>query len=197
MFVCLFVLYSSVQHCTYFDEMRQDDIGRPWRGFRYLKYTDSSSSLRIFSLGTLSGYGGEPELSCAFARIRGDTPPSVVTRIRGKLTLKETSDAAIKETAVLGSLTSGRELGKSWDRPVGTATSYGLDGRGSSTRRFKIFLLSTSSRPVLGPTQLSIQWVPGALSLVVKRPGLEADHSHPSSAEIKNGGAIPHAPMLN
>jgi hypothetical protein len=31
-----------------------------------------------------------------------------------------------------------------------------------------------------------IQWVPGALSLGVKRAGREADHSPPSSAEVKN-----------
>jgi hypothetical protein len=37
----------------------------------------------------------------------------------------------------------------------------------------------------LGPTQPPIQWVPGALSLGVKRPGREADHSPPSSAEVK------------
>jgi hypothetical protein len=37
---------------------------------------------------------------------------------------------------------------------------------------------------VLGPTQPPIQWVPGALSLGVKRPRREADHSHPSSAEV-------------
>jgi hypothetical protein len=30
-----------------------------------------------------------------------------------------------------------------------------------------------------------IQWVPGALSLGVKRSGREADHSPPSSAEVK------------
>jgi hypothetical protein len=36
-----------------------------------------------------------------------------------------------------------------------------------------------------GPTQLPIQWVPGALSLGVKRPEREADHSPPSSAEVK------------
>jgi len=30
-----------------------------------------------------------------------------------------------------------------------------------------------------------IQWVTGALSLGVKRPGREADHSPPSSAEVK------------
>jgi hypothetical protein len=36
-----------------------------------------------------------------------------------------------------------------------------------------------------GPTQPPIQWVPGALSLGVKRPGLDADHSPPSNAEVK------------
>jgi hypothetical protein len=48
-----------------------------------------------------------------------------------------------------------------------------------------IFLFTTASRMALGPTQPPIQWVPGALSLEVKRPGHEADHSPPSSAEIK------------
>jgi hypothetical protein len=37
----------------------------------------------------------------------------------------------------------------------------------------------------LGPTQPPIQRVPGALSMGVKRPGREADHSPPSSAEVK------------
>jgi hypothetical protein len=49
-----------------------------------------------------------------------------------------------------------------------------------------IFLFTTVSRTALGPTQPSIQWVPAALSLGVKRPGREADHSPPSSAEVKN-----------
>jgi hypothetical protein len=49
----------------------------------------------------------------------------------------------------------------------------------------EIFLFTTPSRKALGPTQPPIQWVPGALSLVVKRPGSEADHSPPSSAEVK------------
>jgi hypothetical protein len=35
------------------------------------------------------------------------------------------------------------------------------------------------------PTQPPIQWVTGALSLGVKRPGREADHSPQSSAEVK------------
>jgi hypothetical protein len=37
-----------------------------------------------------------------------------------------------------------------------------------------IFLFITASRTALGPTQPPIQWIPGALSLGVKRPGHEA-----------------------
>jgi hypothetical protein len=58
-------------------------------------------------------------------------------------------------------------------------------GRSSCSGRVKNFLLSTSSRPVLGPTQPPIQCVPAALSPGVKRQGREADHSPPASAEIK------------
>jgi hypothetical protein len=36
-----------------------------------------------------------------------------------------------------------------------------------------------------GSTQPSSQWVPGALSLGVKQLGSEANHSPPSSAEVK------------
>jgi hypothetical protein len=52
-----------------------------------------------------------------------------------------------------------------------------------SPSRARIF--SMSSRPVLGPTQPPIQWVPGAISAGVKRPGHEVDHSPPTSAEVK------------
>jgi hypothetical protein len=48
-----------------------------------------------------------------------------------------------------------------------------------------IFLFTTAFRTALGPTQPPIQWVLGALSLGVKRPEREADHSPPSSAEVK------------
>jgi hypothetical protein len=48
-----------------------------------------------------------------------------------------------------------------------------------------IFLFTTASRTALRSTQPPIQWVWGALSLGVKRPGCEADHSPPSSAEVK------------
>jgi hypothetical protein len=36
-----------------------------------------------------------------------------------------------------------------------------------------------------GAHQPPIQWVPGTSSLAVKRPVPEADHSPPSSAEVK------------
>jgi hypothetical protein len=49
-----------------------------------------------------------------------------------------------------------------------------------------IFLFTITFRQALGPTQPPIQWVPGPVSLVVKRAEREADHSLPSSAEFKN-----------
>jgi hypothetical protein len=59
-----------------------------------------------------------------------------------------------------------------------------------------IFLCTTASRTALGPTQPPIQWVPGILSLGVKRPGREADHSPPSSAEVKNAWSYTSAPPI-
>jgi hypothetical protein len=64
---------------------------------------------------------------------------------------------------------------------VGIAIGYRLNNRGVGVRvpvGSRIF--STSPRPELGPTQLPIQWLPA-----VKRPGREADHSPPTSAEVK------------
>jgi hypothetical protein len=72
-------------------------------------------------------------------------------------------------------------------------SGYGL-GRSSSPGRGKIFLFFSSSIPVLEPTQPPIQWVLEALPPGVKQSGREADHSPPSSAEVKNGGAIPPLP---
>jgi hypothetical protein len=47
----------------------------------------------------------------------------------------------------------------------------------------------------LESTQPPIQWVPGVLSLGLKRPGHEADHSPPSSAEVKNAWRYTSAPQ--
>jgi hypothetical protein len=59
-----------------------------------------------------------------------------------------------------------------------------------------IFLFTTASRTTLGPTQLPIQWVPEDLSLGVKRLGREADHSPPSSAEVKNVWSYTSTPPI-
>jgi hypothetical protein len=50
------------------------------------------------------------------------------------------------------------------------AVSSTTEGQSSSPGKAKNFSFSTSSRPALGPTQPPIQWVPGILSLEVKRP---------------------------
>jgi hypothetical protein len=70
---------------------------------------------------------------------------------------------------------------------VGIVIAYGLDDRGVGVRvlvKSRIFS-SHRLRPALGPTQARVQWVPGALSLGVKRPGREVDYSPPTSAEVK------------
>jgi hypothetical protein len=77
---------------------------------------------------------------------------------------------------------------RSRDSSVGIATGYGLDSRGvgvKSPGRDKKFLFSTSSRPALGTTQPPTQWGAGALSLGVKLPGREADHSPPTIVEFR------------
>jgi hypothetical protein len=75
------------------------------------------------------------------------------------------------------------------DSSVSIALGYGLDNRDSGVRfpaaagNFSLYHCFQNGS---GSTQPYIQWVPGALSLGVKRPGREADHSPPSSAESKN-----------
>jgi hypothetical protein len=61
----------------------------------------------------------------------------------------------------------------------------------------EFFAFSTASIPALVSTQPPIQCAPRAVSLRVKQLGYEADHSLPSIAQNKNGGAIrplPHTP---
>jgi hypothetical protein len=65
----------------------------------------------------------------------------------------------------------------------GSGWTIGVPGF-DSRRGLGILLFTTVSRTAPGPTQCPIQWVPGALSLGVKRPWREADHSPPST-EVK------------
>jgi hypothetical protein len=72
----------------------------------------------------------------------------------------------------------------------------GLDDWGFGSRQgLGIILFTTASKPALGSTQPPIQWVPGALSLAVQRPGREADHSH-SSAEVRNAWSCISIPTI-
>jgi hypothetical protein len=71
--------------------------------------------------------------------------------------------------------------------------------KSSSPGRGKNFFLST----ILHSTQTGSEAHPasypvdtGGDSPGVKRPGRETDHLSPSSAEVKNGGAIPLLPHM-
>jgi hypothetical protein len=65
-----------------------------------------------------------------------------------------------------------------------------------SRRELGIFLFTTLSRTSLEPIQPPIQRVSGVPSLGVKRPGREADHSPPSSAEVKNAWSYTSTPPI-
>jgi hypothetical protein len=86
--------------------------------------------------------------------------------------------------------------GKSSGTNTWTASCYFNNVLGFDSRRgLGIFLFTTVSRTALRPTHPPVQWEPGALSLGVRLPGLEADPSPPSSAEVKVCGAIPPLPQ--
>jgi hypothetical protein len=68
------------------------------------------------------------------------------------------------------------------DSVLGVATGYGLDDREVGVRvPVGTNIFSTSSTRALGSTHSPIQWVPGALSSVVKRSVREA----PACAEVR------------
>jgi hypothetical protein len=72
------------------------------------------------------------------------------------------------------------------------ATSYGMDGRGSIPDKGKKFYVLHSVQSGSGAHPFSIEMCTrGALSPGIKRTGRDADHSPPSGAELKNGGAVP------
>jgi hypothetical protein len=56
---------------------------------------------------------------------------------------------------------------------------YSIPGRGNNKI---LFTFATTSKQVLGPIQAPIQWVSGFLAQGLEH---EADHSPPSSAEVK------------
>jgi hypothetical protein len=84
------------------------------------------------------------------------------------------------------------------DSSVGTALRYGLDDRGSRIRfpaAAGKFSLHHRVQNISGPPQPTIQWVSGALSLEVKRPGREAGHSTHLVPRSKNEWSYPQLPQ--
>ena len=73
---------------------------------------------------------------------------------------------AVKNRSALLCSTWIRKNRRSRDGSVGIATRYGLDGPGIESRWGGIF--PHPSRPVLGPTQPRIQWVPGLSSFLLE-----------------------------
>jgi hypothetical protein len=69
-----------------------------------------------------------------------------------------------------------------WDKSVGTATRYGLDGPGIESRWAARLSASVQTGPGAHPTYYTI----GTGSFKeVKRPGRGADHPPPSSAKVE------------
>jgi hypothetical protein len=60
----------------------------------------------------------------------------------------------------------------------------------------KNFHFSRSTRPALKPNQPPMKWVKWAFSLELKRQGRGADHSPPTSAEVKNTWVCISTPPL-
>jgi hypothetical protein len=58
------------------------------------------------------------------------------------------------------------------------------------------YFLTIMSRQALRSTQPPTQWVLGVLSLGIKWPVHEADHSPPSSAEVKNAWSYTSIPPI-
>jgi hypothetical protein len=78
------------------------------------------------------------------------------------------------------------------------ATGYGLDDRGVGVRvSVEVIFFTTKCRPdrICWSTQPPIQWVSGAVSPAVKRPGREANHSPLASAEVKKTWIYTSTPL--
>jgi hypothetical protein len=132
--------------------------------------------------------------------VRGWVDPRAIVRLEGLRKSIEKSNDIGNRTR---DLRACRIMPQPTTQPVvGIATGYGLDDRGVGSRvPVGSRMFSTSSRPALGSTQPPFQWVPGALSPEIKRPGREADHSPPASAEVKKmwiyTSTAPYAFMAN
>jgi hypothetical protein len=90
--------------------------------------------------------------------------------------------------------------GKRRESAVGTATRYGLDGRGIGVWvQVGSKILSSPRRPdrLWGPPSLLSNWYRGLLPRGVKRPRRKADHSPPISVEVIHGWVFASTPQYH
>jgi hypothetical protein len=135
-----------------------------------------------------------------FVRLSGRVVGSIPDDVIGFFNWPNTSS----RTMALGKIQllkerSTRNLPRRRDNVVGIVTGYSLDDQEVGVRapEGQEFFFWTSSRPALGSTQALIQRLPGTLSLGLKRSAREADHSPPTSANVKKCGSLdplPHTP---
>lgn len=79
----------------------------------------------------------------------------------------------------------------SWDGLVSIVTGYKLDGQGPIPSRNKRFFYAPEYWDLLWGHSASYPIGTGAVSLGVKWPLRNADHSSPSRTKVKNGWAVP------
>jgi hypothetical protein len=85
-----------------------------------------------------------------------------------------------------------------FDSDVGIAMGYRLDDPGSIPNSARFFFSPQRPDQLWGPPSLlSNGYRGGEISSGVKRQGHEANHSPRSTAEVKNGGAIPPLPHIS
>jgi hypothetical protein len=83
------------------------------------------------------------------------------------------------------------------DSSVGIATGYWLDDTGFDSRQKEDFSLLHSAQAGSGAYPTSYPMGTRSFFPEGKAGGRrEADHSPPASAEVKNGGPIPHSPYV-
>jgi hypothetical protein len=82
------------------------------------------------------------------------------------------------------------------DSSVDIATGYGLDGPDSIPGSARFFPSPERPDRLWGLPSLLSNGYRGLFPPEVKRQGREADHSLPSSAEVKKVGAIPPLPHV-
>jgi hypothetical protein len=103
----------------------------------------------------------------------------------------------VTESSTICSSRFKRPVRKLLDTPFPRALGYGLDDRWFESRQtLGIFLFTTVSRPALGPTEPPMQGVPEVLSLGVKRPRCEADHSNSPCADVENAWRYTSTPSI-